>query len=234
MAKNKTGELATTQEFVQMAAVKGGTLILKSGEFRRIIMCSSLNFALKSEKEQTALISGYQNFLNSLDFPVQIVIQSRRADLKPYLDDLKRRLQSQQNELVAFQMSSYIEFVSRLLEIANIMRKRFFVVVPYTPVGVKKETLVGKVSHPAQTPKIKISPEQWTKIEEELNKRVGVAQNYLQSLGIKTALLSTQQIIELFYGIYNPEEAVEERLVEEETLQAPIVERKVENAASKS
>src|SRR3989344_4379682 len=122
-----------TQDFVPISEIKDGIVILKDGSLRSIVMVSSLNFALKSEEEKNAIISQFQNFLNSLDFSIQIFIQSRRLDIRPYLALIEQRYKEQVNELMRIQIQEYIEFIKNFTENTNIMTKNFFIVIPYAP-----------------------------------------------------------------------------------------------------
>src|SRR3989338_6299018 len=121
-----------SQDFVKIKEIRDGIVILKDGGLRAILMCSSINFALKSEDNQAAIISQFQNFLNSLDFSVQIVVQSRRFDVRPYIATLEEREKGQKNELLKLQTREYIGFIKKFTENTNIMNKSFFVIVPYS------------------------------------------------------------------------------------------------------
>src|SRR6266481_4175489 len=120
------------QAFVPVSEVRSGVVILKEGGYRGIMLCSSLNFALKSEDEQRAIIGGFQNFLNTLDFTVQIVVHSRKTDVRPYLALLNERLEHQTTELMRIQVREYIAFIRNFIEGSDIMTTTFYVVVPYT------------------------------------------------------------------------------------------------------
>ena len=122
-----------SQEFVPVKEIRDGIVIMRDGSLRAVLMTSSVNFALKSEDEQTAIISQFQSFLNSLDFSLQIVAESRRFDVKPYLALLQEKERGQKNELLKIQTREYVGFISKFAENTNIMNKAFFVVVPYTP-----------------------------------------------------------------------------------------------------
>jgi hypothetical protein len=129
-----------TQDFVPVEEVRNGVVILKNGGYRGIMACSSLNFALKSEDEQKAIIGGFQNFLNTLDFSIQIVVHSRKTDIRPYLNLLQERMDRQSSELMRIQLREYIAFIRNFIEGADIMTKTFYVVVPYTTVSINQVT----------------------------------------------------------------------------------------------
>jgi KaiC/GvpD/RAD55 family RecA-like ATPase len=133
LSRKKSGS-SSTQRYVEVEEIRDGVLVLKTGALRAVLLVSSINFDLKSSEEQDAIISQYQNFLNSLDFPVQILVQSRRFNIDPYIELLKARESQQMNELLRFQMREYQGFIKNLTEISNIMSKFFYVVVPFSPV----------------------------------------------------------------------------------------------------
>ena len=136
----------TTQEFVPLKEVRDGVIIMKDNSMRAIVLSSSLNFALKSAQEQEAIIYQFQNFLNSLDFSIQISIQSRELDIRPYLATLEKRYNEELNDLLKIQIKEYIQFVKNFTESQNIMSKTFFVVIPFTQtmLNSKKDSGLGK------------------------------------------------------------------------------------------
>src|ERR1700731_3211759 len=140
----------STQDFVPVSEVRDGVIVLKDGSLRAILLASSLNFALKSEDEQTAFIVQFQNFLNSLDFSTQIFVQSRMLDIRPYIATLEAAYKEQLDDLMRIQIREYIQFIKSFTEAANIMTKNFFVVVPYsagtsvTAKGVRRLLPFGK------------------------------------------------------------------------------------------
>jgi type IV secretory pathway VirB4 component len=207
----------STQEILKFAEIRDNTIILKDGNLRQVVLCSSINFALKSDQEQTAIIYQYQNFLNSLTFPVQILMQSKKLDLSNYLANLEKIGNTQTNELLKVQTLDYVSFVKRLIELANIMDKRFYIIVPFM-VPPRAPGVSGKKEQ-----KIVYSPEEFQKYKTELEQRTQVIQAGLNGLSIRTATLNTQQIIELLYGVYNPEEANKEKIIEAEQLQGEVV-----------
>jgi len=201
-------------------------VITKTGELRAILMVSSINFSLKSEQEQTAIIFAYQNFLNSLTFQIHIVMQSKKLDLFKYMTKLKQTAKTQTNELLRYQTEGYIDFIERLVNYANIMDKKFFVVIPYMP-PIKTQTAKNSQGS------VKMSMEEFKSYKTELDQRIQVITNGLGSIGVRSAQLNTQQIIELFYGIYNPEESEKEKLVDADEMNAPLVESEIEKPEEK-
>ena len=218
-------QIGSTQDALRFAEIHNDTIVLKDGNLRQILLCSSINFALKSEQEQNALIFAYQNFLNSLDFPLQILMQSKKLDLSNYLAKLTQKAGEQQNELLRAQTLDYIDFIKRLINLANIMDKRFYVVVPYM-IPPKMDT----IKNPMQNQQIKITSEEFDSYKKELEQRVHVVETGLGAIGIRTALLNTQQLIELLYGVYNPEEAHKEKLTDAENLTGEIVKSEIEKS----
>jgi len=216
----KKDEIGSTQDFLKFAEIKDNTIILKDGNLRQILLCSSINFSLKSEQEQNAIIFAYQNFLNSLNFPIQILMQSKKLDLSGYLEKLQKKANAQQNELLRMQTLDYTDFIKRLINLANIMDKRFYVMIPYlVPPKIGPKIPIG-----GQNPIVSLTPEEFAQYKKELEQRAQVIQSGLGSIGIRTALLNTQQLIELLYGVYNQEEANKQKLVEADTLEGEVVE----------
>ncbi|EKD56032.1 MAG: hypothetical protein ACD_58C00316G0005 [uncultured bacterium] len=219
---------SATQDHINIAEIRDGIVITRDGSFRMVLLATSINFALKSEQEQNALIGQYQGFLNSLNFPLQIVMQSRKLDLTSYLKSLEERIKKEDNELIKIQIADYVQFIRRLINVANIMDKRFYIVVPLDPPNIKKRGLFDKVLNPTSQLEVKISPTEFKSFSQEIKERVGVIMSGLSSLGVRVAPLNTQQVIELFYSVYNPEESTKERLINANDLEAPMVERKNE------
>lgn len=223
----KTKQTASTQDILKFSEIHDGIIITKTGELRAILMVSSINFALKSEQEQTAIIFAYQNFLNSLEFPIQIVMQSKKLDLSNYLVKLKKSATEQTNELLRVQTTDYIDFVSRLINIANIMDKKFYVTVPFMPPPKMQQGLPGKNQGPP-----KITKEEFQTYKQELTQRMQVIQGGLGSIGIRCAQLDSQQVIELLYGIYNPEESSKQKLTQIDNLTSQVVESTLNKPAA--
>ncbi len=221
MAKAKP---TSTQKHLELAQIRDSLVIMKDGTFRSVLVVSSVNFALKSQQEQDAIIYQFQNFLNSLTTPIQILVQSRQLDLNGYLQELADRAKDQPNDLLRFQMVDYIDFVSRLITLANIMEKRFFIVVPHDTVhmgapGLFSFFLGGRKTTPH------FSQKQFDQYKEELMERTNVIISGLSSLGLRAVQLNTQELVEFYYGIYNPEEAAAEKLVDIDELRASIVQK---------
>lgn len=207
---NKTSK--STQGFVPLKEIRDGIVILKSGGLRLVLMASSLNFALKSEDEQTAIISQYQNFLNSLDFPIQIFVQSRNIDINPYLASLDKAERAQTNELLKLQTKEYMEFIKNLVATTDIVSKTFFVVIPYAPSFKLAESkglaglLSGLAGKKSQQKKIKEMDKKFAEHKLQLQQRADTVAQGLSGIGIRLVPLNTEELIELFYGLFNPGE----------------------------
>lgn len=199
---------APTQTFVPIKEVRDGVIIEKDGGMRAILLASSLNFSLKSEDEKNAILLQFQDFLNSLDFSVQIVIQSRKLDIRPYLALLEEQSKNQQNSLMKVQTREYIEFIRSFTESTNIMTKNFFIVVPYAPAGVSAEKMSGLSSLISSTPKDKAGAKEasFDEARTQLEERLAVVEQGLVRTGIRIARLGTDEVIELFYKAFNPGE----------------------------
>lgn len=202
-----TSSRKSTQEFVPIREVRDGVVVLKDGSLRAILLASSLNFALKSEDEQTAFIVQFQNFLNSLDFSVQIFIESRMLDIRPYVATLEAAYKEQLDDLMRIQIREYIEFVKSFTEAANIMTKNFFVIVPYSPGA--RPLAKGPSSILPWNRRAKTSAEANRTFQEEasqLEQRIGIVQQGLVRTGVRTVQLGTEEVIELLYKLFNPGE----------------------------
>lgn len=218
-AQKKTAKKPSAQQYLPIAEIRDGVVILKDGTLRGVFLVSSINFSLKSEDEQNALVSGYVGFLNALDHPLQIVMQSRRLQIKPYLEQLATIERDQRNELLRAQIADYRSFVTELVDLGDIMTKRFYVVVPYDPMTNKKKgffTRVKEVFKPLHV--VRVSDKLFAQRKEELGSRMRQVENGLGGLGLAVARLDTQSLIELYYNTYNPDIAFSEQLSIVDTL----------------
>lgn len=193
-----------SQEFVPVREVRDGVVVLKDGSYRAILLASSINFALKSEDEQTAFIVQFQNFLNSLDFSCQIFVQSRMLDIRPYVATLEVQYKRQLDDLMRIQIREYIGFVKNFTEAANIMTKNFFVIVSYAPgVSITTKTSLFPWSSGQQKPTENRTFEEHI---SQLQQRVSIVQQGLVRTGVRTVQLGTEESIELLYKMFNPGE----------------------------
>ncbi len=196
---------ASTQQFLEIDQIKEGVVILRNKSLRGVIMVSSQNFALKSDEEQQAIIYQFQNFLNSLDFSLEIVVQSRRLNITGYLDKLKELEKAQENELLKIQTAEYQKFIKDLIAGGSIMAKNFFVVVPFTLIKIPgMKSVKGLFKKPTtEAP----SEEQFQRAKSQLWQRMEFVALGLRRCGLQCIPLNTSELIELFWSLYHPEEA---------------------------
>ncbi|MEI7463566.1 MAG: hypothetical protein WCK03_04210 [Candidatus Taylorbacteria bacterium] len=196
----------TTQDFVPIKEIRDGVIVLKNGGMRSIILASSLNFALKSQDEQSSILIQFQNFLNSLDFSIQISIQSKKLDIRPYLALLEGRYKEQGTELMKIQVREYIEFIRTFVESTNIMSKSFFVVIPYDPpmMTISQNPLSRFL--PKKKSGANNFDEQFQEYRSQLEQRASVVEQGLVRCGIRSAELGTEEVVELYYKLFNPGE----------------------------
>ena len=200
-----------SQEFVKIREIRDGVIVMQDGGLRAILMASSINFALKSEENQQAIISQFQSFLNTVDFSVQIVVQSRRFNITPYLATLEERYKKQANELLKIQTREYIGFVKKFNENTNIMNKSFFVVVPYSPAILEVKSGGGgvfggfsfKKSEGGSAAQVSAN---FDEHRAQLEQRMSVVEQGLIRTGVRVAQLGTEELVELFYQLFNPGE----------------------------
>lgn len=199
----------STQEFVPISEVRDGVIVLKDGSLRAILLASSINFALKSEDEQTAFIVQFQNFLNSLDFSCQIFVESRMLDIRPYIATLEVAYKNQLDDLMRIQIREYIEFIKSFTEAANIMTKNFFVVVPYNPSSLPSLSGTGPASKlfgKKGSATVADANRTFEEKVSQLEQRIAIVQQGLVRCGVRTVQLGTEEAIELFYKLFNPGE----------------------------
>jgi len=198
-----------TQEFVPIKEVRNGVVVLKNGDLRAIVLANSTNLSLKSADEQKATIYQFQSFLNTLDFPVQISIQSRKLDIRPYLLLLENRIKVQTEPLLKLQTREYIEFIKNFTESVNIMSKNFFIVVPYTAVASFKKSsgiFSGLFSKKTSAEEKEAKQIDFEEKRSQLDERVSVIEQGLGNCGIKSVQLGSEEVIEVFYKVFNPGE----------------------------
>ncbi|PIR44612.1 MAG: hypothetical protein COV10_03860 [Candidatus Vogelbacteria bacterium CG10_big_fil_rev_8_21_14_0_10_51_16] len=207
MAKAKA---KISQEFVPIDEIRDGIVVLKDGSLCLVLMASSLNFALKSEDEQQAIIFQFQNFLNSLDFSVQFHIQSRKLDIRPYLATLEERIGKQTHDLMKIQIKEYIGFIKNFTETTSIMTKSFFVVIPYQPAiltGKKSKGLLsGLFGRQSKQEASALEKRTFEENRTQIEQRANVVEQGLSRTGVRTIPLGTEELVELYYKIFNPGE----------------------------
>ncbi|MCA9359778.1 hypothetical protein KC850_01940 [Candidatus Kaiserbacteria bacterium] len=195
---------AATQDFVSIRDIKENVVIGKDGQMLMLLLASSINFALKSIDEQRAVLSQFQNFLNTLDFTLQIYVQSRRLNIEPYLELLSGLKDKQDNELMQIQLREYVEFIKTFTTNVDVMSKNFFVVVPYTPSKINITKGITNLFTPGQKNAALPNDMQFEEHRVQLEQRVGVVTEGLARVGVRTITLGNDELVELFYHIYNP------------------------------
>lgn len=209
---------ASTEKFVDIETIKDDCVIMKDGSLRAVIMVSGVNFDLLSETEQEVILNAYQNLLNGLDFSLQILIHSRKVNLDNYLRQIKKREKNEANELLRMQIQEYYNFINELVKSTNIMTKRFYVVVPYSPSMISGEKVGGVLGQIFKNLPLPFGKKPSNVNQEEKNKEIEFANNKMQlyhrvsavisalkPMGLNAIRLKTPELIELFYNFYNPE-----------------------------
>jgi hypothetical protein len=205
----------STQQYLDIAEIKDDTVVMRDGTVRAVLLVSSINFALKSEEEQDAIVGSYVGFLNNISFPVQIVIQSRRLNIENYLEELKKKEKEQTNELLKMQTTEYVNYIQELVQMGDIMSKSFYIVIPYNPLSDRHKgffSSVQEVLKPAQV--VTMKGKRFDHFKAELQRRAESIQSGMQSAGLKTVRLDTQGLIELYYTTYNPDTAENQKLTD--------------------
>jgi type IV secretory pathway VirB4 component len=195
-----------TQDFVPIKEIRDGVVILKDGSMRAIVMVSSVNFALKSADEQQAIILQFQNFLNALDFSIQISVQSRELDIRPYIAMLETRYKNELGDLMKIQIREYIQFIRNFVDQTRIMTKTFFVVIPFSPFTTNAEgsTLNKLINKQGPKEPSKANKDHFEENRTQLEQRIGAVSQGLTRCGIRSVQLGTEEVVELFYKTFNP------------------------------
>jgi len=225
-SSDKTGK--STQNTLLISEIKDGVVIMRDGSLRGVILGSAINFDLMSTAEQEGVEFAYQGFLNSLHFPVQISIKSQRVEISSYIEKLQALRGEQSNELLGALMDDYIQNIQALVEEVKIMDKQFYIVVPYFPplMEQKKNTLLEGIKAAFEpTPQITVSEVDFTKYKQELSQRMALAASGLSQMGIRAISLGTQELVDLYYGWYNPEVAANQKLIDTAQIGTPIVQK---------
>jgi hypothetical protein len=233
--KSPTGRRVTnpnsTQNMLQIAEIRDGLVIMNDGSFRSIVMARSINFDLMSPDEREAIEYAYQGFLNSLHFPVEIFIRTQRVDIRPYLERLDKMRREQDNMLLALLMEDYLAYIDELASQTNIMDKKFYVIIPYFPVAdiqkaitQSKNFFTGLVDmFSSKEKRVTVNEADLNAAKTELRERVQSVLAGLQQASVKALPLDTQELIELYYDVYNPDTATRQQLKNFDDMSAPIV-----------
>jgi len=221
----------STQNMLQIAEIRDGIVIMNDGSFRSVVMVKSINFDLMSTAEKEAVEYNYQNFLNSLYFPMQIFIRSQKVDIAPYLEKLDKIRSEHDNMLLALLMDDYIDYMSALAEQTNIMDKKFYIVIPFFPhvdvqkaISQSKNFVTGLAAlFSTKEQHVVINEADLEKAKNELRNRVQAVLNGLQQCNIQGLPLDTQELIELYYDTYNPDTATRQELKNFNDLNADVI-----------
>lgn len=223
----------STQNTLQLSEIRDSMVIMNDGTYRAVIACKSINFDLMSDREREGVEYSYQNFLNSLTFPVQILVRSQRVDIGPYIEKLIGTRRSQDNMLLGVLMDDYINFIDILSQEANIMEKSFYITVPYYPNGDGANLLdqgkgfFGKLFAQPQNKVTKIDTATYTKAKDEIKRRVDTVTSGLFQMGVQSVQLDTRALGELYYNYYNPDTAVRQPLGDFENISTTFVKKGV-------
>lgn len=203
-------EKKSTQEFVPIKDIRGNVVIQDSGQYNMVLLASSINFALKSHDEQAAVLAQFQHFLNTLDFSLQIYVKSRRLNIEPYLSRLSRLETQQDNDLMRVQLREYIQFVRTFTNSVDVMRKNFFVVIPYSPTKLRVSSGLSNVFSPKRGTKrlgassAVVRDEEFEELRIQLEQRASLVAEGLSRCGVRTVVLDKDDLVDLFYHVYNP------------------------------
>lgn len=233
-AKKKKQNHDSTQNTLLVAEIRDGIVIMQDGGYRAVLMAQSINFDLMSQQEREGIEAAYQGFLNSLYFETQIMMRSRRVDLRGYMQRLEKRRANQDNILLGMLMDDYMSYVQYLAQNANIMDKQFYIVIPYYTTGTEaltnKASKFAKIFKKQSSEVITISEAEFVKAKTEMKNRVQAVLESFNQMGVQAVPLNTQELIELYYGVYNSETADTQPLANFQNLEGEVVTRGVGEA----
>ena len=213
--KRKESKKVNTQRYIPFSEIRNDTVILKNGGLRAVLLVEPLNFNLKSETEQQGIIAGYESFINTLSFPIQIVLRSSKLNIDPYIEHIHEQVDKQKNELLKKQTLAYSLFIEKIVEIADIMQKRFYVIVPLDDVPKKKSPL-GKFftwfNLDDTLGKALQRNKKFTSQVSRLKERLDLVETGLRNIGLTAKRLKTTELINLYYQIYNPDVSQTQKL----------------------
>jgi len=216
MAAPSKQDTGNSLDLVDIKEIKQSTVTVMDGSFRQVVMVGGVNFSLKSEMEQNIITQGYQTFLNSIDFPLQILIHSRKVNIDKYIETLTKRKEIEQSPILQNQIDEYSKFVEGFVEKNAIMEKVFLVVISFYPTSMlpSAKSVSGVMSMFGG--KKKASPAETTQHSEEadklfgenlaqLSQRTAQVTSGLLNIGLEATVLDDEQLVELFYNFYNPQ-----------------------------
>lgn len=211
---------ASTQYHLPITEICNDTVVLKNGGLRAILRIEATNFNLKSETEQEAIIAGYGGFLNTLSFPIQVLVRSAHLDIDAYLTYLRSKMQQQKNQLLQAQTSSHLDFIMRLMDVADIMQKQFYLILP-TDRDALRKTFFGRLFHWHHSEGGGTKSGRWSAAFIEgtriLKDRVELIQSGLNTIGLHCSRLRTRELIQLYYEIYNPKSSQRQKIPQDIT-----------------
>jgi DNA-binding protein len=209
----------STQRFLPIAEIRNDTVLLKNGGLRAVLKVEPLNFNLKSETEQQGIIAGYEGFVNTLTFPVQVVIRSTKVNIDPYMEQTRAQAERQQNLLLKAQTESYAAFIEKIVDVAEIMQKRFYVVVPLDDFALQSQKRPGLLKQffswvgvDDTSAKAAARYRSFPDKSIQLKDRVQQVQAGLHNVGLNSNRLTTHELIELYYQIFNPKTSQEQKI----------------------
>lgn len=204
----------STQRYLPFSWIKENIIIMKDNSVRVVLKCSTINFLLKNVDEQDSIIITFQRFLNSIDFPIQIIVRSKKLDIDSYLSNLNNRALKQENELLQNQTYEYIAYLKKLIEVAQIMKKEFYIVVPFDNDWNKsvKDTSYfwffsdfwKSITQNQELINIKSQLRNFANNKKEVFKRVNVIQTWLENIWIKAEPITKQELVTFLTDYYNP------------------------------
>jgi len=195
------------QEKMDIAKIKEDVVVLKDGSLRAVIATTALNMDLKAEEEQQAIIYNFQQFLSTFDFSFQILISSRKFNINPYINQLKKKIKLEENVLLKNQIKDYVDFIEELVGLSNIMSKMFYIIIPFYTIENKNQNFFQKALSIASRKKALYQKhENFETFKNQLFQRSEQVNSYLSNIGLSGVLLQTEELIELYYNSYNPSE----------------------------
>ena len=204
---NEPGNANSLQDKMDIAEIKEDVVVMKDGSLRAVLATTAINMDLKSEEEQQAIIYNFQQFLTTFDFSFQIVVSSRRFNINPYVNQLKKRIKLEENVLLKNQIKDYVDFIEELIGLSNVMSKMFYIVVPFYMMENKSEGIVKKLFNATNRKKVLYQDhESFETYKNQLFQRVDKVASYLGNMGLSGVMLKTEELIELYYNSYNPSE----------------------------
>lgn len=211
----KASTQASAQRFLQIAEIRNDTVLLKNGGLRAVLAVEAMNFNLKSETEQQGIIAGYGAFVNTLTFPLQIVIRSARTNVDDYLESVRAIGNKHTNQLLKDQTLAYVGFMQKLVEVADIMQKKFYVIIPLDK-NTRKKTMIEKffdwLNPDDSASKAGARNREFSGGSHELNERIELVNSGLSNIGLHPRRLNTKELIELYYQVYNPKTSQTQKL----------------------